>query len=308
MEAETLPSLQVIDRTSPVPYYAQVKELIRRRIERGEWSVGDQLPVDADLCRMFEVSRTVVRQALRDLSDEGIVARRKGKGTFVAEPKIGESLVQRLTGFYQDMQERGHASVSQVLKQEVNRASAKVAGHLGLPREAPVIEVERLRFINDEPIVLVTTYLPYSLCPGLVEADLTRQSLYGILSKECGIELARGRRTIEAWAAGDREAQLLKVPKGAPLIMLESVSYLADGTPIEYYLALHRGDRSRFEVELIRMREGPGRKRILGGEPEDLPPGNDLRTDRPVPGAAGGRLQATSTQAGRANPPEDGLG
>jgi GntR family transcriptional regulator len=91
MEAEPRPSLLVIDRSSPVPYYAQVKELIRRRIELGEWPVGDQLPVDADLCRMFEVSRTVVRQALRDLSDEGIVSRRKGKGTFVAEPKIGES-------------------------------------------------------------------------------------------------------------------------------------------------------------------------------------------------------------------------
>src|SRR4030067_2931065 len=158
MEVEPRPSLLVSDRTSPVPYSAQVKGLIRRRIERGEWPVGDQLPVESDLCRMFEVSRTVVRQALRDLSDEGIVARRKGQGTFVAEPKIGESLVQRLSGFYQDMTERGHAPVSQVLKQEVVRASAKVAGHLGLPREAPVIEVERLRFVNDEPIVLVTTY------------------------------------------------------------------------------------------------------------------------------------------------------
>src|SRR3989304_6029567 len=308
MEAETLPSPRVIDRTSPVPYYAQLKEVIRRRIECGEWPVGNRLPGEADLCRMFEVSRTVVRQALRALRDEGIVARRKGKGTFVAEPKIGESLVQRLTGFYQDMQERGHAPVSQVLKQEVIRASAKVAGHLGLPRKAPVIEVERLRFINDEPIVLVTTYLPYSLCPSLVEADLTRQSLYGFLSKECGIELARGRRTIEARAGGAREARRLEVPKGAPLIMLESVSYLADGTPIEYYLALHRGDRSRFEVELIRMREGPGRRRILGGEPEGLPPGTALRPARPGPEAAGGPLQAVSTQAGPANPPEDGLG
>lgn len=274
---DAVPPASGIDRTSPVPYYAQLKELLRRRIERGEWPVGRQLPGEPDLCRMFEVSRTVVRQALRDLSDEGIVARRKGKGTFVAEPKIGESLVQRLTGFYQDMQERGHAPVSQVLKQAVVHANAKVAGQLGLAPDTQVVEIERLRFVNDEPIVLVTTYLPYPLCARLVEVDLTRQSLYAFLLRECGIELARGRRTIEAWAAGEHEARLLQVPKGAPLIMLKSVSYLADGTPIEYYFALHRGDRSRFEVELVRMREGPGKKQILGGEPDDLPPGNELR-------------------------------
>jgi GntR family transcriptional regulator len=96
----------VVDQNSPIPYYVQVKEALRQRIQQGEWMRGDQLPVDLELCQMFGVSRTVIRQALNELVNEGLVIRRKGKGTFVAEPKIGESLVQKLTGFYQDMVDR----------------------------------------------------------------------------------------------------------------------------------------------------------------------------------------------------------
>jgi GntR family transcriptional regulator len=100
------------------------------------------------------------------------------------------------------------------------------------------------------------------LIPGLETADLTRRSLYEYLQTEYGLSLARGRRTIEAVAADARQARLLRVRKGAPLAYLQSVSYLADGRPIEYYIAFHRGDRSRFEVELVR-----------GKEPGRLPPG-----------------------------------
>jgi GntR family transcriptional regulator len=199
----------------------------------------------------------------------------------VAEPKISESLVQKLTGFYQDMVDRGHKPITKVLSQQVAPANAKVAARLGLAQGTPVIDIERLRFVQDEPIVLVTTYLPYTLCPKLAEADLSTQSLYAFLEKECGLVIARGRRAIEAVPASEYEAHHLQVAKGVPLILLDSVSYLADGTPVEYYRAFHRGDRSRFEVELVRIR-GQGRaKRVLGrvGH-QDLPPGNAVVLDR----------------------------
>jgi GntR family transcriptional regulator len=243
-----------IDKNSPIPYYIQLKETLCEKIEHGEWKAGDQIPSEPDLCRMFDVSRTVVRQALKDMAYEGRIVRKKGKGTFVAEPKISESLIQDLTGFYQDMEERGHTAVSQVLKQGVVQANSRVARSLSLAPGALVIEIQRLRFVQDEPIVLVTTYLPYALCPKLLEADLTHRSLYQFIEAECLLLIARGRRVIEAVAANEVEAQLLQVAQGAPLILINSVSYLGDGTPVEYYHALHRGDRSRFEVELLRVR------------------------------------------------------
>jgi GntR family transcriptional regulator len=269
-----------IDRSSPVPYYVQLKEALRAPIEQGVWQPGDQIPGEPELCRLFDVSRTVVRQALNELNFEGLITRIKGKGTFVAEPKISESLVQKLTGFYQDMVDRGHRPVTKVLSQQVVPANAKVADCLGLEQGTLVFDIERLRFVQDEPIVLVTTYLPYVLCPKLAQADLSTQSLYAFLEKECGLVIARGRRAIEAVTASEYEAHHLQVAKGAPLILLDSVSYLVDGTPIEYYRAFHRGDRSRFEVELVRIREQGRAKKALGGAGRDLPPGNGVVLER----------------------------
>jgi len=233
----------------------QVKDILRERIERGEWKPGDQLPSEPELCQMFDVSRIVIRQALKEMTYEGLVVRRKGKGTFVAEPKIVEGLAQKLTGFHQDMVSRGHAPVTQVLKQEVIPASPRVAEFLHIAPGTPVVQLDRLRFVNGEPIVLVTTYLPKHLVPGLEDEDFAHQSLYEYLEKRLGLVIARGHRSIGAVAANQQAAELLQVEEGAPLIQLDSVSFLADGTPIEYYHALHRGDRSTFEVVLIRVRE-----------------------------------------------------
>jgi GntR family transcriptional regulator len=265
-----------IDHSSPIPYYAQLMAALRDAIEGGVWEPGEQMPSEAELCDMFELSRTPVRQALDELEREGLISRIKGKGTFVAEPKISEGLVQELTGFFQDMVDRGHTPVTEVLKREVVPATPKIAGYLGVEPETPVYEIERLRSINDEPIVLVTTYLPHALCPELMDADLRTRSLYAYLEETCGLVITRGRRIIEAVPASKYEAKLLEVEVGAPLILLDSVSYLRDGTPVEYYHALHRGDRSRFEVELVRIREQGDLREVLAADAVNLPRSNDL--------------------------------
>jgi GntR family transcriptional regulator len=232
-----------------------VKEHIVDRITQGAWKAGDQLPGEPELCRLFEVSRTVIRQALDDLTHDGVIVRIKGKGTFVAEPKISEGLVQTLTGFHEDMVKQGYTPFSQILKQERSPASAKIAGYLEVEPGTWLIEIDRLRFVKDVPLALVTTYIPEELCPSLLRADLTYQSLYAYLESACKLHIARGKRIIEAVLANERESQLLEIPKGSPLILLDSISYLESGRPVEYYHALHRSDRARFEVELVRLRE-----------------------------------------------------
>ena len=243
-----------IDRQSYIPFYVQVKESLKDQIDAGGRTAGEQLPGEPELCRLYDVSRTVIRQALRDLELEGLIVRQKGRGTFVAEPKLREGLFQELTGFYEDMAGKGRPPVSQVLTQEIIPATAKIAGYLRLRPGAEVVHIDRLRFVDGEPLVLVATYLPAARCPGLEGVDFTERSLYEYLATAYGLIIARGRRTLEAVPASEYEAKLLAVRKGAPLILLDSVSFLADGAPIEYYHALHRGDRSRFEVELIRVK------------------------------------------------------
>lgn len=240
-----------IDFDSPIPYYLQLIEVVRDRIQQREWLPGTQIPGEQDLCTRYKISRTVVRQALRELELEGVIYRRKGKGTFVAKPKISEGLVQKLTGFYQDMLERGLKPVTQVLKQEVILASEKVARFLDLEPGAQVIHLYRLRFVNDEPIQLVASYLPFALCPLVATTDFVATSLYEFLEQEYGFGLVHAHRSIEAVAANEAEARLLDIERGAPLLLLDSVSYIGEKTPIEYFHALHRGDRSRFDVDLV---------------------------------------------------------
>jgi GntR family transcriptional regulator len=240
---------------SRIPYYIQLMDIIKIKMQLGEWAPGDQIPGEQDLCELYGISRTVVRQALRELELEGVVNRRKGKGTFISQPKISEGLVHKLTGFYQDMVERGHKPVTKVLHQDVSPSNEKVARYLNIDPCEKVIDILRLRFINEEPIQLVTTYIPFEICPALATVDLTNRSLYEYLEKEGGIFIAKGRRYIEAVLANESEAALLGIESGSPLVMLDSISYSRDGQPIEYYYALHRGDRSRFEVELLRTRE-----------------------------------------------------
>jgi len=240
---------------SHIPYYHQLLEIIKQKVEEGIWLPGDQIPSEMELCKTFGVSRTVVRQALRELQSENIIIKRKGKGTFISKPKISEGFVQKLTGFYHDMLERGLEPKTKVLYQEIVPANKNIADNLNVSVGIEVVEIERLRYIHDEPIQLVTTYIPLYLSPKLATTDLSHRSLYEFLKTEYDIMLFRGIRHIEAVLAKQREADLLEIEKGDPLLLLDSISYSKTGQVIEYYHALHRGDRSRFEVELVHFDE-----------------------------------------------------
>jgi GntR family transcriptional regulator len=244
-----------IEFDSNIPYYVQLVNLLKSQIAQKTWLPGDKIPGEPELCKEYGISRTVVRQALDELEHANLIIRRKGKGTFIALPKISESLAQKLTGFYHDMVARGFKPETQILRHKVVEANEKVARYLEIPIGTRIVDIKRLRSINEVPVQLVTSYLPYQLCPKLADVDLTNRSLYDFLEQECGLFIARGRRFIEAVAANEVDAKLLQVERGAPMVQLESISYLDNGTPVEYYHALHRGDRSRFEIELVRGRE-----------------------------------------------------
>ncbi len=268
-----LEPMRKINFDSHIPYYAQLSEIIKDQISHKVWQPGEQIPGEPDLCIIYGVSRTVVRQALDEVENEGLIERRKGKGTFVAVPKISESLAQKLTGFYEDMVARGFKPVTEVLRQQVVPCNEKTAEYLEIAPGTLVIDIKRLRSVNESPVQVVTSYIPYHLCPKLADVDLTNRSLYEFLETECHLTIARGRRYIEAVAASEADAKLLQVERGAPLVQLESITYLENGTPIEFYFARHRGDRSRFEIELVRVRESNPQEK-LSAIAEILPESN----------------------------------
>ena len=246
------PIAGTIDKGSPVPFHYQLRQLLERAVADGVLAPGEQIPTEASLCERYDVSRTVVRQALSDLERTGLVARLKGKGTFVAEPKVSEFVAQSLTSLHEDLTARGERLQTKVLRLEVEPVSAHVAAMLELPESEQIVLLERLRFLNGEPLVMTTAYMPYSLCAPILQLDMSDRSLFETYERELGFKLHRGVRSIEARAANAEVARHLGVKEDAPILAFTGVTYLEDGQPLEYFVGLHRGDRSRFETELFR--------------------------------------------------------
>ncbi len=241
-----------VDKASPVPFYYQLRLLLERAVAGGVLAAGEQLPTEASLCERYDVSRTVVRQALSDLERTGLVTRLKGKGTFVAQPKVSEFVAQSLTSLHEDLSTRGERLDTRVLRLEVEPVSSHVAAMLELPESEQIVLLERLRLLRGEPLVVTTAYMPYSICAPILELDMSDRSLFETYEHELGLKLHRGSRAIEARAATSEVARHLDLPEGAPVLVFSGVTYLDDGRPIEYFIGLHRGDRSRFETELFR--------------------------------------------------------
>jgi len=236
---------------APVPKYHRIKKAIAARIVEGVWASGSAIPTEPALCHEFGVSRNTVRKAVSDLIHEGKLRTMQGKGTFVATPKLEERFVQRAFGLYEDMERRGLALATTVLRQDLVPAPPEVAAGLWLAPGEPVHAIERLRAVQDERILVSTNHIPASLCPGLERADLSTGSLYHLLRARYEVVIARGERRIEAVAAGPREARLLDIALASPLLRLTSVAYLPDGRPFEYSWAYQRGDRACIDVEFL---------------------------------------------------------
>jgi GntR family transcriptional regulator len=239
-----------IDKASSVPYYQQLKEILRADIARRELRPGARLPGDHELCEQYGVSRPVVRQALSELQYEGVLDRVKGRGTFVAPQFTSQSLVQSLTGLHADVSAMGRTLLSDVRALKVTAADPEVAARLEIPVGTAVVLIERLRFVDGEPWVYTVSHVPAALAPDLVDQDLREQSLYALLERRYGLRLLRSRRAVEAHAPSARLARDLGLPRHGPVLKLTNVSYDADNRPVETFVAYHRGDRSRFEVEL----------------------------------------------------------
>jgi GntR family transcriptional regulator len=246
-----------IDKGSPVPYYYQLRQLLERAVTTGALAVGQQIPTEAALCERFDVSRTVVRQALSDLEREGLVTRIKGKGTFVSGPKLTEHVIQTLTSFHEDRTAHGQRLETKVLRLELEPVSPHVAQQLELPESEQIVLLERLRLVNGEPLVVTTAHMPYTLCAPILDLDMTRRSLFETFERDLGFKLHRGTRAIEARLASAEIGEYLGISEGAPVLVLTGVTFLDDGRPIEYFVGMHRGDRSSFEVELHRSASAP---------------------------------------------------
>ena len=234
-----------------VPLYHQLKGLLRDRIESGEWQPGQRIPPERELCSTFNVSRATTTQALNDLERMGLVERRQGKGTFVAQPK----LVQSLLGFYtftESTLANGLKPLIKIISIGVVAPAVRHAKMLKLPSEAKVIRIERLRLVNGEPVLLDECIIPYDLCPNLVHEDLEKNLLHDVLSQKYGVRMVGQEKWVEPVILDDYEAGLLRTKRGALGLLVERIAYTDGKKPMEFRKMLVPGHRCKYVVEVTR--------------------------------------------------------
>lgn len=231
------------------PLYLQIAESLLDRIESGELAPGDRLPAERELSELLGVNRMTLRQALEKLEFQGLITRRQGDGTFIAEPKI-ERQAAELVPFTREMKRRGLKPGARVITFERRPAETAVAKELGLGVSSSVYSIRRLRFINREPVMLENFAMSVRRFPMLERFDLSKRSVYEILEQEYGVKVVRARQSLEPTVATEFEAKQLAVEKGAPLMLERRLAFDNTGEPIEHGRDLYRGDRFRFVTEM----------------------------------------------------------
>jgi GntR family transcriptional regulator len=239
-----------VDRfAAAVPLYIQIAEGLLDQIESGELSPGDRLPSERELSEQLGVNRMTLRRAFRMLEGQGLLVRRQGDGTYVAQPKI-ERQAGQLVPFTRGMERRGHMPGSKVITFEKRAAEVAVAKELGLPVSAAVYFVRRLRLLNRQPVMLEQFTVPAHLFPGFEQYDLSNRSAYDVMEKEYGVAVVRARQSLEPIVASAYEAELLGIKPGAPLMLERRLGLDENDQPVEYGKDLYRGDRFRFVTQL----------------------------------------------------------
>lgn len=247
MEVTPLDDLQ---KGLPIPLYYQIKTRLLEQIESGQLKPGDRVPSERELTERFAVSRMTARQALVELETQGYLVRVQGRGTFVATPKLEQPLVM-LTSFTEDMRRRGLESGSRVLSAGEVPAGRRVSQTLGIGESAPIYRLERLRLAGNEPMALETSHLDASFFPDLLAHNLENRSLYSVLREVYGVQLVRATQSLEAVPADPRQAEILHVREGSPLMLMERISRDQNDRPVEWVRSYYRGDRYRFVTELL---------------------------------------------------------
>jgi GntR family transcriptional regulator len=244
-----------VRRDSPVPFYEQLRQVLLDQIEQGDVQPGDPLPSEFELCAEFGVSRTVVRQAIGELVNEGRLYRMRGKGTFVAKPKLHEQFMESTVGFFEDLTSRGHVVESRVMSCELVQPTERVVEALGTATGEQCIELVRLRSVNNEVIAFTKSYLPdygAGFFDDLRATDLSKLSLYRFLEDRWSIRIYSGHRSIEAVLATGMLSRMLKIRAGDPVLSIESVGRDASDRIVEYFQAWHRADRTRLDIDVVR--------------------------------------------------------
>jgi DNA-binding GntR family transcriptional regulator len=238
-----LPHIEV-DRSSPVPLYFQVSRGIEEAVDQGVLTPGERLPNEIEFAESLAISRPTMRRALEDLVEKGLLTRKQGVGTRIANAQVRRRVA--LTSLHEDLAAAGRRPQTHVLRLEPAHIDRHAARALGIAGDVPLLYCERLRLADGQPLAILRNWLPPQF-NGITRADLESAGLYRLMGQRNGRPVVAKQR-ITARSCGAAEARLLAVKRNAALISMERTAFDSTGQAVEYADNLYRADLYAIEV------------------------------------------------------------
>ena len=214
--------------------YDQVSDLVREKIYAKEWGVGEPIPSEHELMEMLGLSRGTVHRGIQTLVDEGLLSKQRGRGTFVTQPLMARPSSTRLLSFAESMDEQDIPYRTHVIEQRVEPAGEVCAKRLGLRRGERHLFLTRVRSVRDKPVMFIESHLNLVVCPGLEEADFERESVFAAVERTSGHDIGHSAVTYSACVAGTARGVWLQCDEHAPVLNMDQLVRLDDGTPFEW--------------------------------------------------------------------------
>jgi len=230
-----------------LPVYLQIHDKIKDKIEAEYWKIGDRLPSERELSEAFGVSRMTLRQAIQTLSDEGILERKIGSGTYVARQKVQEKM-SGTTSFTEIMLSQGRKPSSKAISYFFTQPSSSEMERLSLTEHEAILRMERVRLADGIPICFEVASIPEKIIRDFSKEEIST-SLYRTLEEKGQHKIGGANQTISAVVASEKKAEYLQVKKGDAILLMRQVSYFEDGTPFEYVRSQYVGNRFEFFLE-----------------------------------------------------------
>ncbi len=231
-----------------IPYYQKLKTMFIEEIKNGNLKYGDKIPSERELADKFGVSRMTARHALSTLEREGFVERRVGVGTFISNRKIQWNFIT-VNSFTKGMEDKGLKPTTETIFAKIEKADEFLANKLNISNGEEVFSLKRLRIIDDIPVAIELSQIPYKFCLQIEEYISNKISLYQVLDEFYGLKLAKQKQYMRISLSNSVESKLLRIGNETPCLSIEGTTYDSLERPVEYYQTLARGDLIEFYSE-----------------------------------------------------------
>ncbi len=238
-----------IDKQSIVPMYYQLAKILKEKIQQGTIEIGQPLPSETELIKKYHVSRGTARQALLLLTQEKLIERFPGKGSFVAQPKLELDVSKAIGFFTQIAKDAGRRPAARVIKQEIIKADDILAKKLSIKPDDLMLYVQRIRYVDGEPCAVESAYFCNPVMDLIKNEDLTA-SIYELMQDKYELIISHSHNLISSAVADNIISDMLGISLGDSVLTVDRIVYLNNDRPFEYSADVYRGDRITLKLDM----------------------------------------------------------